>query len=484
VNVIANEPHLHVPRGLLVGGRWIDPDAGFAVEDPSTGEELCEVGDARPEHAAAALDAAADAQEAWAATAPRTRSEILHGAFDRVHAESERFATLISLETGKTLAESRGEVVYGAEFLRWFAEEAVRPDGDFRVSPSADKRILASSRPVGPCLLVTPWNFPLAMITRKAGPALAAGCTAIVKPAPQTPLTALAIAEALVDCGLPEGVLSVLPTTGAAELVEPLLADRRLRKVSFTGSTAVGRLLATQAAPNLLRTSFELGGNAPFIVFDDADVERAVAGAMAAKLRNSGQSCTAANRILVQEGVADELSQALAAQLAAQRPGRYTDPDADVGPLIDATARERVRGLVDRAVAAGASVLAGGEAPGGPGYFYAPTLLAGVAADADVVVNEIFGPVVSVRTFVDEDDAVRQANATDAGLVAYLHTSDMDRALRVSDRLDVGMVGLNRGLVSEVAAPFGGVKQSGLGREGGYAGIREYQETFYLALDA
>jgi len=467
---------------LFVGGRWTDGEEGFSVEDPATGEALGEVASASPREGVLALDAAAAAQDAWAATAPRVRAEILRAAFETIHAQAERFTVLISLESGKTLAEAHAELDYGADFLRWYAEEAVRPDGDYRLAPTGDKRILTSTQPVGPCLLITPWNFPLAMVTRKVGPALAAGCTAIVKPPSQTPLTALAMAEVLEACGLPAGVLSVLPTANPGALVLPLLADRRLRKFSFTGSTEVGRRLAEQAAGNLLRTSMELGGNAPFVVFADADLERAVESAELAKLRNTGQSCTAANRFLVEEPVAEEFGLRLAERLSSRRLGPGTAPESEVGPLIDAAARDRVAGLVQAALDGGAQPLAGAVAADGPGYFYPPTLLTGVAAGAPILHEEIFAPVAPLTTFAGEREALALANATDWGLVGYLHTRELDRALRVADALQVGMVGLNRGMVSEASAPFGGVKQSGLGREGGAEGIREYQELKYLAV--
>ena len=472
----------NAPMQLFVGGRWTDGEEGFSVEDPATGEALGEVASASPREGVLALDAAAAAQDAWAATAPRVRAEILRAAFETIHAQAERFTVLISLESGKTLAEAHAELDYGADFLRWYAEEAVRPDGDYRLAPTGDKRILTSTQPVGPCLLITPWNFPLAMVTRKVGPALAAGCTAIVKPPSQTPLTALAMAEVLEACGLPAGVLSVLPTANPGALVLPLLADRRLRKFSFTGSTEVGRRLAEQAAGNLLRTSMELGGNAPFVVFADADLERAVESAELAKLRNTGQSCTAANRFLVEEPVAEEFGLRLAERLSSRRLGPGTAPESEVGPLIDAAARDRVAGLVQAALDGGAQPLAGAVAADGPGYFYPPTLLTGVAAGAPILHEEIFAPVAPLTTFAGEREALALANATDWGLVGYLHTRELDRALRVADALQVGMVGLNRGMVSEASAPFGGVKQSGLGREGGAEGIREYQELKYLAV--
>jgi succinate-semialdehyde dehydrogenase / glutarate-semialdehyde dehydrogenase len=473
------------PTELFLAGRWTNGERGaFPVEDPALGSTLCDGADAGPGDARNALDAAADVQDRWAATPSRVRSEILRNAFDLVHERADRLALLITLESGKPLAEARAEIDYGADFLRWYAEEAVRPAGGYRAAPGGDKRILTSTHPVGPCLLITPWNFPLAMVTRKLGPALAAGCTAIVKPAAETPLTALALAEIVEACGLPAGVLSVLPTSDAGAVVAPLLGDRRLRKLSFTGSTEVGRLLAEQAAPNLLRVSMELGGNAPFLVFEDADLDRAVDAAVLAKLRNTGQSCTAANRFLVHERVSERFSVRLAERLAEAKVGPGTNEAVEVGPLIDATARKRVESLVEAAVAGGAELLCGGEAPDRPGYFYRPTLLGTVPADAPIARSEIFAPVAPVSTFASEEEALRKANDTDWGLVAFVHTSDLDRALRIGDRLQVGMVGMNRGMVSEASAPFGGVKQSGLGREGGAEGLREYQETRYMAVTA
>jgi len=470
-----------VPKRAFLAGRWDDGDGALAVEDPATGESLCEVADAGPEHARRALGADVAVQEQWAATPSRVRSELLRSAFEAVRARGDDLALLIVLESGKPLVEARAELDYGADFLRWYAEEAVRPPGDYREAPAGDKRILTSTQP-GPCLLITPWNFPLAMVTRKVGPALAAGCTAIVKPPAQTPLTGLLLAEILQECGLPDGVVSVLPTSNAGALVAPLLDDRRLRKLSFTGSTEVGRRLVERGGANLLRLSMELGGNAPFLVFEDADLDRAVDAALVAKLRNTGQSCTAANRFLVHERVSEQFSSRFAERLAPLTIGHGTAPETTVGPLIDATARERVEALVRAAVNDGAEVLCGGEALAGPGYFYRPTLLGNVAADAPIAQQEIFAPVAPISTFATEEEALRQANATDRGLVAFVHTRDLERALRAGDRLQVGMVGLNRGMVSEASAPFGGVKQSGLGREGGTEGLREYQDTKYLAV--
>jgi succinate-semialdehyde dehydrogenase/glutarate-semialdehyde dehydrogenase len=473
-----------VPTDLLIGAGW-RPGAGgrrFAVEDPATEQPLCEVADGGEEDARAALDAAVAAQAGWAATPPRQRGEVLRGAFDRVMARADELALLMTLEMGKPLAESRSEVTYAAEFLRWFAEEAVRIDGRFAVAPGGGSRLLTMRQPVGPCLLITPWNFPMAMGTRKIGPAIAAGCTMVVKPAQATPLSMLALAAILREAGLPDGVLNVVTSTSARSVVDPLLGDPRLRKVSFTGSTEVGKQLIARAADQVLQVSMELGGNAPFLVFDDADLDAAVDGAVVAKMRNIGEACTAANRFHVAEAVADEFTARLGARLEALRIGRGTEPGVEVGPLISASARSGVAELVEDAVDRGAKVVTGGQALDGAGYFYAPTVLSGVPADARVLREEVFGPVAPITTFADEAEAITAANDTEYGLVAYVFTRDLDRALRVVEALDTGMVGLNQGLVSNPAAPFGGVKQSGLGREGGPEGIEEYLVTKYVAV--
>ncbi|GAC67395.1 NAD-dependent succinate-semialdehyde dehydrogenase [Gordonia soli] len=468
---------------------WIDGrrrpamDGGeFSVHDPATEVVIATVADATAEDALDALTAAAAVQDSWAATAPRERSEILRSAFEIVSERSEDFARLISSEMGKTLAEARGEVAYGAEYLRWFAEEAVRIDGRFTRSPSGAGQIMVTKVPVGPVLAITPWNFPLAMGTRKIGPALAAGCTIIVKPAEDTPLTMLLLAEVFDAAGLPPGVLSVLPTTSSALVAETLMGDPRLRKVTFTGSTAVGKVLVRSSADQLLRTSMELGGNAPFLVLDDADIAEAVDGAMAAKMRNGGQACTAANRFYVTESVASEFTDALAARIAALRVGPGTDPLTDVGPLINRRQAERVARLVEDAVTDGARLRVGGAIGMGEGHFFAPTLLDQVPADARILREEIFGPVAAVVTVADEDEAVVAANATDYGLAGYLYTRDVDRAAHVCARMATGMVGINRGIISDVAAPFGGVRQSGFGREGGAEGIEEYLDAKYIAI--
>jgi succinate-semialdehyde dehydrogenase / glutarate-semialdehyde dehydrogenase len=453
----------------------------FAVLDPATGEVVDEVHDAGPGDADAALDAAVAAQPAWAATPPRERAAILHGARAGLLRRVEEFALLITREMGKPLAESRAEVHYAADFLQWFAEEAVRVSGEYRDGPGGDFRIVTTRRPVGPCLLVSPWNFPLAMITRKVGPALAAGCTAVLKPAEDTPLSCLLLARVFADAGLPPGVLNVVTTSRPAPLVERLLSDGRLRKLSFTGSTQVGRLLLAQAAGSVLRTSMELGGNAPFLVFADADLESAVEGALLAKLRNGGQSCVAANRFLVEEAVAEEFTARFVARMREVRLGPGTAPGSQLGPMINARQLERVAALVDDAVALGARVPVGGRADG---PYYPATVLTDVPASARLHREEIFGPVAPVSTFKDEAAALAMANDTPYGLVAYLYTRDLGRAVRVGEGLEAGMVGVNRGLVSSAAAPFGGVKQSGLGREGGFEGIGEYLSTKYLAVDA
>ena len=473
-----------VPTGLLIGGEWRESESGrrFAVDDPATGSTLATVADASAADAEAALDAAASAQCLWAATPPRIRGEILRRAFDAVQVRADDFALLMTLEMGKALPESRGEVTYGAEFLRWFSEEAVRIDGRYTTAPDGGSRLLVTKRPVGPCLLITPWNFPLAMATRKIGPAVAAGCTMILKPADLTPLTSLLLAQVLLDAGLPAGVLNVIPTTSAGPTTEPLFDDPRLRKLSFTGSTGVGRKLLQQASTTVLRTSMELGGNAPFLVFEDADLEAAVEGAVAAKLRNIGEACVAANRFLVHEDVADTFSTKLADRFAAKTIGRGTDDGVDIGPLIDERSRKRVKSLVDDAVDKGATVLAGGSPEPGGGWFYPPTVLTGVSTSARVLTEEIFGPVAPIVTFRTEDEAVEAANATPFGLVAFAFTRDLARVIRLSERLETGMLGINTGVVSNPAAPFGGVKESGLGREGGAEGIDEYLETVYVGI--
>lgn len=454
----------------------------FDVLDPADGTVLDSLPDGTVADALAMLDTAVSAQSAWASTPPRERGEILRRAFELVTARADDFATTISLEMGKPLAEARGEVAYGAEFLRWFSEEAVRISGSWLTAPAGGSRLLTLRKPVGPCLLITPWNFPLAMGTRKIGPAFAAGCTVIVKPAESTPLTMLKLAEVLAEAGLPDGVLQVLTTTSAKETTAALMADARLRKVSFTGSTAVGKALVAQSAGQLQRVSMELGGNAPFLVFDDADLDAAVEGAMVAKMRNMGEACTSANRFLVQRAVSGEFTRRLAERMGALRVGRGQDAGVEVGPLIDAKAVAGVRELVDDAVASGARLLVGGGEP--DGNFYPPTVLGDVPASARVNREEIFGPVAPVVVFHDEEEAIRLANDTEYGLASYVYTRDLDRTLRVAEALEFGMIGVNTGLVSNPAAPFGGVKASGFGREGGFEGIEEYLDTTYVGIAA
>lgn len=471
-------------HGVWIDGRSSDAADGgtFPVENPATGEVLCHVADGGETDAVRALDAAVAAQEDWAATPARTRADVLRRAFDLVIARTEDIAQLITLEMGKSVQESRGEVAYGADFLRWFSEEAVRIRGTFADNPTGPGRIATLRQPVGPCLLITPWNVPLAMATRKVAPALAAGCTTILKPAEQTPLTALLFAEIMAEAGLPDGVLNVVPTSRPELVANPLLTDSRLRKVSFTGSTEVGQLLIRASAENVLRTSMELGGNAPFIVCADADIEAAVDGAMIAKMRNVGEACIAANRFYVHEAVVEEFTDKLVARLEKLTVGDGTDQGTDVGPLIDQEQRDKVVALVDDAVSRGAEIVTGGTAPSGAGYFYPPTVLRGVSTTSRMGSEEIFGPVAPITTFTDDDEALRLANSTPFGLVSYVFTTSFERSLHFSEKLESGMVGLNRGFVSNAAAPFGGIKHSGLGREGGDVGIEEYLEVKYVAM--
>jgi succinate-semialdehyde dehydrogenase/glutarate-semialdehyde dehydrogenase len=470
-----------LPSRLFIGGDWSDAHSGatFSVSDPATGETLATIADAGADDALAALASAADAQAGWAATAPRERGEILRRAFDLVTERREEFALLMTLEMGKPLAEARGEVTYGAEFLRWFSEEAARISGRYGANPEGTGHMIVSHRPVGPCFLITPWNFPLAMATRKIAPALAAGCTAIIKPAELTPLTTLALAAVFEEAGLPAGVLSVLTTTVPAVVTQALLNDPRLRKLSFTGSTEVGKRLLAQSAAHVLRTSMELGGNAPFLVFEDADLEAAVDGVMIAKFRNIGQACTAANRILVHEAVAAEFTSRVSDRVSALKVGPGTDEGVQIGPLIDVSAVAKATELITDAVDRGASVEVGGAPFGPAGTFLPPTVVTGVAAGSRILDEEIFGPVLAITTFTSEEDAVAKANATEYGLVAYVYTESLARGHRMMDSLEAGMIGLNTGVVSNAAAPFGGVKQSGLGREGGSEGISEYLTTTY-----
>jgi succinate-semialdehyde dehydrogenase/glutarate-semialdehyde dehydrogenase len=470
-----------IPTGMVIGGRAVQGESGsFDVHDPATGEVIVSLGRASTAQVTAAVDAASETLPAWSATAPRVRSEILRRAFEIMVDRREALARLISLEMGKALPDSRAEVLYAAEFFRWFAEEAVRIDGSLRNSPSGANRILTFAKPVGVCLLLTPWNFPAAMLTRKLGPAIAAGCTTVVKPAQLTPLTTLALVQILSEAGLPAGVVNVLLTDRAQDVSATALADARVRTVSFTGSTPVGRRLLAQAAQHVMRTSMELGGNAPFIVCADADIEAAVAGAMLAKMRNGGQACTAANRFLVHTDVVKEFTAGLATQMAALRVGPGLDPQTQLGPMVSQNAADDIAGMVQSALDQGATQLLGGK-PHGPGYFYPATILTDVAADAAVLGQELFGPVAPIVTVATDEEAIEIANSVEVGLTGYLYTKDLARGLRIAERLEVGMVGLNRGLVSDPAAPFGGVKESGLGREGGYEGINEYLETCYVA---
>lgn len=470
-----------VPSQLFLGGKWVDGTSGRTIDvtDPATGLVLKSIADASVEDAKRAMDIAADTQDSWAATPPRVRGEILRGAFDLLQERLEDFALLMTLEMGKPLAEARGEVAYGGEFLRWFSEEAVRITGRYGSNPEGTGRMIVTQVPVGPSYLITPWNFPLAMATRKIAPALAAGCTAIIKPAALTPLTTLYFAKLLQDSGLPDGVLGVLTTSKSGEITSPILADSRLRKLSFTGSTPVGVSLLKEAANNVLRTSMELGGNAPFIVFEDADLDQAVDGAMLAKFRNIGEACTAANRFIVHESIADEFAKRVTDRVKAFTIGRGTEDGVTIGPLINEAAVEKAKSLVDDAVRRGATLLVGGSAVPGDGTFFEPTVVSGVQAGSDILREEIFGPVLSIIPFTDEADAVAKANDTEYGLVGYVYTRDLARGQRLIESVRTGMMGLNMGVVSNAAAPFGGVKQSGLGREGGFEGIHEYLSTKY-----
>ena len=470
----------------MINGEWTSAADGktVAVIDPATGEELTSIADAAPADAKAALDAASAAGPAWAATPPRQRAEILRKAFDEVTRRKDEFARLMTLEMGKPLAEAYGEVTYGSEFLRWFSEEAVRIGGRYGINPEGTGRMVVSQRPVGPAYLITPWNFPLAMATRKIAPALAAGCPVIIKPAANTPLTTLLFAQLLTEVGVPAGVVNVIASSRPAEITEPLLADPRLRKLSFTGSTQVGRTLLAQAAQNVLRTSMELGGNAPFLIFDDADLDAAVDGAMIAKFRNIGQACTAANRFIVHASLAEEFTARVTARVEKMTVGSGLTDGVAIGPLIDAKAVDSTDAMVADALDHGASLTTGGERIEGRGYFYAPTVLRDVQPGSRLLQEEIFGPVLGVTTFETDAEAVAAANDTEYGLVSYAYTRDLARAHRLIDELETGMMGLNTGLVSNAAAPFGGVKASGLGREGAQEGIAEYLETKYTLIPA
>ena len=471
-----------VPTGLFIGGEWRTTRATMPVDDPSTGEHLAEVADADPDEAAAALDAAVAAQAEWAQVPPRERSEILTRARDLMLADVDRLALIMTLEMGKPLTEAKGEVAYAAEFFRWFAEEAVRIDGGFMTAPAGGSRFLVAKQPVGPCILITPWNFPMAMGTRKIGPAIAAGCTSVIKPAAETPLSTLALADILVQAGLPAGVVNVVTTSKSDDVMRPMILDQRSRKISFTGSTPVGKHLLELAAKTVMRTSMELGGNAPFLVFDDADLDVAVEGAMAAKMRNIGQACTAANRILVQRPVAEEFARRLGERMGALPMGRGVEEGVVVGPLVNQKAVDKVDELVRDALDRGATAQLGGAPADRDGYFYPATVLTGVPAEAQMGSAEIFGPVAAITEFDTEEEAIALANDTPFGLISYVFTQGLDRGLRVSEALEAGMVGLNQGVVSNPAAPFGGIKESGVGREGGFTGIDEFLETKYIGV--
>ena len=478
-NLLAN-----VPTDLWIGGKWRKSSDGgrFDVIDPATENKVASVASATVEDAKAALDAAAAAFPGWAAKKPRERGEILRKSFELIMRDAERLAKLITIENGKALSDSRGEVAYAAEFFRWYAEEAVRNIGEVSRAPSSGARIFVHHKPAGIAVLVTPWNFPAAMATRKIGPALAAGCPVVLKPASDTPLTMLALMPILEEAGVPAGVVNVIPSRSSGKVVSAMLHDPRVRVVSFTGSTEVGRKLLHEAADNILKPAMELGGNAPFIVFDDADIDAAIEGAMVAKMRNMGEACTAANRFYVHEKVHDEFAKKLTAKMADLKMGNGLDDGVALGPLVNKDGLDKVIELVDDAVKKGAKVLTGGKTPPGPGFFYPATVLANVSEDAKMLNEEIFGPVASLQAFKSEDEVITRANHTEYGLVAYLYTRDLSRGMRVSEKLDFGMIGLNRGVVSDPAAPFGGVKQSGLGREGAHEGMMEFMETQYVSV--
>jgi succinate-semialdehyde dehydrogenase/glutarate-semialdehyde dehydrogenase len=473
-----------VPTDLFIGGTWRGSSEGgrFDVLDPATGDVIAQVADGSVDDGLAAVNAASDALPGWAATPPRQRAEILRRAWELMTERADEIATLISLENGKALADAKGETTYAAEFFRWYSEETVRMDGLVKTAPSGANRIMVVHQPVGVCVLVTPWNFPAAMATRKMGPALGAGCTVVLKPASDTPLTALLMAQILDDAGVPKGVVNVVPARRSGAVVSAMVHDPRVRKLSFTGSTEVGRVLLKEAADNVVNHSMELGGNAPFLVFADADMDAALEGAMIAKMRNGGEACTAANRFYVEESVAEEFSTRLAEKMGALKVGPGTQPETQLGPLVNEAAVQKVDELVRGALEGGARALIGGEVPDGTGFYYPPTVLVDVPADAAILREEIFGPVAPIVTFTTEADAIRWANDTEYGLVSYLYTGDLARGLRVSEALESGMVGLNRGLVSDPAAPFGGVKQSGIGREGGHEGLLDYTESKYIAV--
>jgi succinate-semialdehyde dehydrogenase / glutarate-semialdehyde dehydrogenase len=479
-NLLAN-----VPTDLWIGGKWrkSSDNERFDVIDPATERSIASVASASVDDAKAAVDAAGSAFAGWAAKKPRERGEILRKAFELIMRDQERLAKLITIENGKALADSRAEVAYSAEFFRWFAEEGVRNYGDLRLAPASGARILVHHKPAGVAVLVTPWNFPAAMATRKIGPALAAGCTVVLKPASETPLTMLALMPILEEAGVPAGVVNVIPSRRSGKVVDTMLHDPRVRVISFTGSTEVGRKLLHSAADNVVNPAMELGGNAPFIVFEDADIDAAIDGAMIAKMRNMGEACTAANRFYVHEKVHDAFAAKLKDKMAGLKMGNGLDDGVNLGPLVNAEGRDKVVHLVDDAVKKGAKILVGGKTPNGPGYFYPATVLTNVPDGAEMLHEEIFGPVASIQTFKSEDEVIKRANDTQYGLVAYLYTGDLKRGLRVSEKLDFGMIGLNRGLVSDPAAPFGGMKQSGIGREGAHEGLKEYLETQYISVN-
>ena len=473
-----------VQKKLYIGGEWRDASGGGTLEviDPATEEPLCEIADGTSEDAMAALDAAVEMQGEWAATAPNDRAGILWKAFETLTERADELALLMTLEMGKPVAESKAEIIYAADFFRWFSGEALRMDGNYKQFANGTSRVLVMKQPVGPSLMITPWNFPMAMGTRKVGPAIAAGCTIVMKPAQQTPLSMLALAQILEEAGLPGGVFNILTTSSSGKTTGPLIEDPRLRKLSFTGSTEVGRKLIAASAQNVLKVSMELGGNAPFLIFEDADLDAAVDGALLAKMRNIGEACTSANRFHVAEPLREEFERRLGERMGGLKIGRGTEEDVQVGPLIDQPSREKVAELVQDALAKGATRVVGGEIPDGRGYFYPPTVLGDVPEGARVNKEEIFGPVAPVGSFESEEDAIARANDTEYGLVAYVFTRDIKRALRVCEALETGMVGLNQGMVSNAGAPFGGVKQSGIGREGGKEGLEEFLETKYVAV--
>jgi succinate-semialdehyde dehydrogenase/glutarate-semialdehyde dehydrogenase len=474
-----------VEKKLYIGGEWRDASGGDTLEvlDPATEEPLCEIADGTPEDAIAALDAAVESQKEWGASPPNDRAGILWKAFEALVERADELALLMTLEMGKPVAESKAEIIYAADFFRWFSGEALRIDGNYKQFANGTSRVLVMKQPVGPSLMITPWNFPMAMGTRKVGPAIAAGCTIVMKPAQQTPLSMLALGQILEEAGLPGGVFNIVTTSSSSKTTSPLIQDQRLRKLSFTGSTEVGRKLIEASAENILKTSMELGGNAPFLIFEDADLDAAVEGAMLAKMRNIGEACTAANRFHVAESLQEEFSRRLAERMGALKVGRGTEDDVNVGPLIDQPSREKVAELVQDALDKGATRVVGGEIPDGRGYFYSPTVLGDVPDDARVNKEEIFGPVAPVGSFESEEDAIARANETEYGLVAYVFTRDIKRAIRVCEGLETGMVGLNQGMVSNAGAPFGGVKHSGIGREGGKEGLEEFLETKYVAVN-